>query len=150
MFVLTAVSSIKTRRVVSSSPYSRIQRWRARTTSARSCSDACRTLFERDAVTLKKAKQRGPATKYPALVHRIHNLIQRPITLLIDKGHNFFGMVLQRRAAPAAGLGFIRSGVPPCLMPAHRRADADTEAFRRFMSRRSLVNRFDHTSAQIR
>src|SRR5215472_12987417 len=35
-------------------------------------------------------------------------------------------------------------------MPPHRRGDADTEAFRRLIPCRSLVNRFNHSRAQVR
>jgi hypothetical protein len=150
MLVLTAVSSMKTRRVESSSPRSRIQRRRARATSARSCSDACRTFFERDAVTLQKSKQRRAAAGYLPLVHRRDNLVERPITLLLDKADNLLGMVFQRRAAAAVGLAVVSPLVPPRLMPPHRRADADIKAFRRLVPCRSLVNRFHHTFAQIR
>src|SRR6476619_2282763 len=40
--------------------------------------------------------------------------------------------------------------MPPHLMPANRRTDADTEALRRLLSRCSLVDRFNHTHPQIR
>jgi hypothetical protein len=141
---------MKTRQVESSSPCSRIQRRRARATSARSCSDACRTFFERDAVTLQKSKQRRAAAGYLPLVHRSDNLIERAITLLLDKGDNLLGMVFQRRAAAAVGLGGVSPLVPPRLMPPHRRADADTKALRRFVPCRALVNCLHHTFAQIR
>jgi hypothetical protein len=150
MLVLTAVSSMKTRRVESSDPCSRIQRRRARATSARSCSHACRTFFERDAVTLQKSKQSRPAAGYLPLVHRSDNLVERPITLLLDKGDNLFDMVFQRRAAAAVGLGAASPLVAPRLMPPHRRADADTKVFRRLVPCRSFVNCLHHTFAQIR
>src|ERR1700756_5674839 len=105
MLVFTAVSSMKTRQVESSSPCSRIQRRRAQATSARSCSDACRTFFERDAVTLQKPKQRRAAAGYLPLVHCSDKFVERPITLLLNEGDNLLGMVFQRRAAAAVGLG---------------------------------------------
>src|SRR6476660_8242439 len=40
--------------------------------------------------------------------------------------------------------------MPPRLMPANRRTDADTEALRHLLSRDSLVHRFNHTHPQIR
>ena len=40
--------------------------------------------------------------------------------------------------------------MPPRLMPANRRTDADTEALRGLLSRCSLVHRFNHTHPQIR
>src|SRR6516225_3246731 len=150
MLVFTEVSSINTRWVESSSRCSRIQRRRARATSARSCSLACRTFFKSDAVAHQKTKQRRAAPRYSALVHRRDKLIQRPVPLLLNKPDNFFGVLLQRRAAPAARLGLNRPLVPPRLMPPHRRGDADTEAFRRLIPCRSLVNRFNHSRAQVR
>src|SRR5215813_4955969 len=55
ILVLAAVSSTKTSRAGSNMPCSRIQRRRARATSARSCSAACRLFFESNLVTLKEA-----------------------------------------------------------------------------------------------
>src|SRR5215468_3105721 len=150
MLVFTEVSSINTRWVESSSRCSRIQRRRARATSARSCSLACRTFFKSDAVAHQKTKQRRAAPRYSALVHRRDKLIQRPVPLLLNKLDNLCRVLLQRRAAPATRLGLDRPLVPPRLMPSHRRGDADTEAFRRLIPGRSLVNRFNHSRAQVR
>src|ERR1700733_6301370 len=150
MLVLTEVSSRKTRWLESSSFCSRIQRRRARATSARSCSLACRTFFVRDAVPLQKTKQRRAASWKPVLVHRCDDLVQRPISLLCDKAEDLVGVIVQRRAAPAAGLGFERPFVPPSLVPANRRTDADTKAFRRLIPRGSLFNRLNNPLAQIR
>src|SRR6516164_10398239 len=150
MLVFTEVSSINTRWVESSNRCSRIQRRRARATSARSCSLACRTFLKSDAVAHQKTKQRRAAPRYSALVHRHDKLIQRPVPLLLNKPDNFFGVLLQRRAAPAARLGLNRPLVPPRLMPPHRRGDADTEPFRCLIPCRSLVNRFNHSRAQVR
>src|SRR5262252_8322790 len=109
MLVFTEVSSINTRWVESSSRCSRIQRRRARATSARSCSLACRTFFKSDAVAHQKTKQRRAAPRYSALVHRRDKLIQRPVPLLLNKPNNLFGVLLQRRAASTARLGLNRS-----------------------------------------
>src|SRR6185437_4495042 len=40
--------------------------------------------------------------------------------------------------------------MPPRLVPANRRTDADTEALRSLLSRCSLVHRINHTHPQIR
>jgi len=120
MLVFTEVSSIKTRWVESSSPCSRIQRLRARATSARSCSLTCRTFFKRDAVALQKPEQCRAAAGYAALVHRRHELVQRPISLLLDKRNDLVGVIVQRRVAPADGFGRNRSCLPPSLMPSNR------------------------------
>src|ERR1700742_634274 len=150
MLVFTDVSSMKTRCVESSNPCSRIQRRRARTPSARSCSEACRTFFERDGATLQKTKQRRAAARYPALVHHRNNLVQRPVTMFLDKGDNLLRVILQGRSAAAAGLGLVSSVLPPNLMPANRRGDANSEAFGRFRPCCPFVDRFNHTFAQIR
>jgi hypothetical protein len=146
MFVFTDVSSMKTRRDESSSPCSRIQRLRARPTSVRSCSLVCRTFFECDAMALQKAKQRRAASRNPTL-HRRDNLVERPVALVLDQGDNLLGVILQRRPAPATGLGLNRPRLPPRLMPSHRRADADAKAFCCLRSGRSLVHRLSHALA---
>jgi len=101
-------------------------------------------------MTLQKPKQRRAAAGYLPLVHRSDKLVERPVALLLDKGDNLLGMVFQRRAAAAARLGLVSPLVPPCLMPPHRRTDADTKAFRRLVSCRSFINSLNNTFAQIR
>src|SRR6185436_1203804 len=82
MLVLVAVSSINTSRVVSRYPCSRIQRRRARATSARCCSVARKLFFKRDAVTIEKPPHRATATRNPSLAHGGDNLIQGSVRLL--------------------------------------------------------------------
>ena len=60
MFVLVAVSSINTSRAGSSMPCSRTQRRRARATSARFCSAACRLFFKADIVSIKETLESAP------------------------------------------------------------------------------------------
>src|SRR5579863_7031084 len=60
-FVLTAVSSINTNRAESSITCSRIQRRRARATSARCRSAACRLFFKGDSVAIEKTPERATA-----------------------------------------------------------------------------------------
>src|SRR5258708_22190624 len=86
ILVLAAVSSMNTNRVESSMSCSRIQRRRARATSARSCSAARRLFFERDFVSSEKPPERGAAAGDPSLAHRGKHLIQRQIWLLRDQG----------------------------------------------------------------
>src|SRR6516165_10547082 len=62
ILVVIAVSSMNTRRVVSSQPCSRIQRRRARATSARFRSAARRLFFEGDAMASEKARKRAAAS----------------------------------------------------------------------------------------
>src|SRR6516225_11528368 len=114
MLVFTDVSSMKTRWVESSSPCSRIQRLRARATSSRSCSEACRTFFVRHPAAFQKTKQRRAASGDPALPHRRNDLIPRPVVLLFHQGKYLFGVIVQRRAASAAGFGLKTASLPPC------------------------------------
>src|ERR1700757_5464118 len=113
MLVFTDVSSIKTRWVESSSPCSRIQRRRARATSSRSCSEACRTFFVCNVAALQKTKQRGAASGYPPLAHRRNDLVQRPVVVLLHQGKNLVRVIVQRRAASPAGFGLNCPSLPP-------------------------------------
>src|SRR3974377_248694 len=120
MLVFTDVSSMKTRWVESSSPCSRIQRRRARATSSRSCSRVSRSFFVCPPAAFQKTKQRRAASGDPALPHRRNDLIQRPVVLLFHQGKYLFGVILQRRAASAAGFGLQAARLPPCLIPSHQ------------------------------
>src|SRR6478735_10913653 len=82
ILVLAAVSSIKTRWAGSNMPCSRIQRRRARATSARSCSAARRLFFEGDLVALEETPDPCAAAGNPLLTHRTINFIQGQIRLL--------------------------------------------------------------------
>src|SRR5215470_5773662 len=84
ILVLAAVSSTNTRCAGSNMPCSRIQRRRARATSARSCSAARRLFFESDLVALEEAPHRGATARNFVLAHRQNDLIQRQIRLLLD------------------------------------------------------------------
>jgi len=101
-------------------------------------------------VTLQKTVQRRAAAGYLPLVHGSDNLVQRPVTLLLNKSDNLFGMVIQRRTASAARLGLPPALIPPNLMPSDRGADADPKAFRRLTARRSLSYRINNPNTQIR
>src|SRR6516164_1336043 len=79
--VLTAVSSINTSRAGSSIPCSRIQRRRARATSARSRSAACRLFFEGDVVSVEKTPERAAAGFYPPLAQLCNRLSQGQVRL---------------------------------------------------------------------
>lgn len=98
----------------------------------------------------EKAEQRRAAARYPPLVHRSHNLVERAIALFLDKGDNLFNVVVQRRAATADRPGFVGSLVPPPLMPAHGGADADAEALPGLAPSRAIVDLLNNTFAQIR
>ena len=81
MLVEVAVSSRNTSRAGSNMPCSRIQRRRARATSARSCSAARRLFFEADLVALKETPHRAATAGDPSLVHRRDDFIERQVRL---------------------------------------------------------------------
>src|ERR1700693_284230 len=83
-FVLTAVSSINTNRAGSSIPCSRIQRRRARATSARCRSAACRLFFKGDSVAIEKTPERAAAGFDPPLAQLCNRLYQGQVWPLSD------------------------------------------------------------------
>src|SRR6516225_3221483 len=88
ILVVIAVSSINTRRVVSSQPCSRIQRRRARATSARFRSSARRLFFEGDVMASEKARKRAAASGDTSPMQDRNDLIQRKVPLLADQGED--------------------------------------------------------------
>jgi hypothetical protein len=100
-------------------------------------------------MTRKESKQRRAAAGNPALVHGHHDLIECPVTLLLDKGENLFDIVIEPRPAAPEGLGLACPFVAPRLVPSHCRADANAEAFCRLMPARSLVHCLNNTGTQI-
>src|ERR1700722_19974051 len=94
MLVLTAVSSRNTSRAGSSKPCSRIQRRRARATSARSRSAACRLFFEGNVVPVEKTPQRTAAGSYPPLTQFRNRLHQGQVRLLRDQRQYLRGGLL--------------------------------------------------------
>src|SRR5258708_34276559 len=101
MVVFTEVSSMKTRLDESSRPCCRIQRRRARATSARSCSAARRLFFEADAVALQKPPQRAAAARNPALAQGLHQFLECPVRLLADQSQDPARVSVQCRLAAA-------------------------------------------------
>src|SRR6516225_7381439 len=106
ILVVIAVSSMNTRRVVSSQPCSRIQRRRARATSARFRSAARRLFFEGDAMAREKARKRAAASGDTLPMQDRNDLIQRKVPLLANQGEDLLRIFLQRRRAPATGHWF--------------------------------------------
>src|SRR5436190_23137234 len=106
ILVVTAVSSINTRRAGSRNPCSRIQRRRARATSARFRSAARRLFFNGDAMASKKSGKRAAAAWDSPLVKRRNDLIQREVRFLADKGEDLPRVLLQWGSTPSTGHGF--------------------------------------------
>jgi hypothetical protein len=63
-------------------PCSRIQRRRARATSARFCSAAYRVFFEADVAASEEPPHRAAAACDPAFAHRRDDLVQRQVRLV--------------------------------------------------------------------
>src|SRR6516165_5309675 len=120
IFVVIAVSSINTSRVVSRNPCCRIQFRRARFTSARCRSAAHRLFFIGEIMTIEKSPERGPAARNPLLVHLREYLIQGPIRVLGNQSKDALGVVLQDRAAATARFRFTCAVLMPALYPPDR------------------------------
>jgi hypothetical protein len=116
-FVLTAVSSINTSRAGSSMPCSRIQRRRARATSARCRSAACRLFFEGDVVPIEKPPERTATGLNPPLAQLCNRLHQSQVWLLSNQSQNLGRSLLQRRNASAARLRRGALRLAPLLQP---------------------------------
>jgi hypothetical protein len=123
--VLAEVSSMNTSRAGSNMPCSRIQRRRARATSARSCSAARSAFFKCDLVALKEPPYRRAAAGNLVLAHRTNHLVQRQVRLFIDQSKQKLSVLLQRRDAPASQLGGTAAALAKALHPGHRRAGTD-------------------------
>src|SRR5215470_7121526 len=150
MLVLTAVSSIKTRWAGSSRPCSRIQRRRARATSARCRSAARRLFFKGDVMTLEEPPQRAPAGANAPFAQRCEQFLEGGIRLFFDQPQDQCPVFLQPGCAPPARLWRRAAGFTPVLPPFNRCAHRNPEKLRRFVPRRSACNHFDHPLAQIR
>src|SRR5262245_55959603 len=121
ILVVTAVSSMNTRRVVSSQPCSLIQRRRARATSARLRSAARRLFFEGDAMASEEARKRAAAPENASPMQYRDDLIQCPVRLLADQGEDLLRIFLQGGSAPATEHWFAHSFFAKALHPADRR-----------------------------
>src|SRR6266478_8965638 len=141
ILVVTAVSSMNTSRAGSSMPCSRIQRRRARATSARCCSAARRLFFfEGDVVSLEKSRDRALAGSNPPLEQFRNGLLQGQIRLLSHQSQYLFGMLFQTRNASSAWLRRATPGLHPALQPSHRRTRINTKTFSRLPPRGSCFH----------
>src|ERR1700692_2958524 len=148
-FVLTAVSSINTNRAGSSIPCSRIQRRRARATSARCRSAACRLFFKGDSVAIEKTPERATAGSNPSLAQLCDGLHQSQVRLLGDQIEYLLRKRLQRRNASSTRLRRSALAFVPALQPLYRRTHAHLETFSRLAPRRTAFNSFDYAFPQI-
>src|SRR6201984_2692188 len=150
MLVVTAVSSINTSRAGSSIPCSRIQRRRARATSARCRSAACRLFFEGDVVTAEKSRQRTLARSDASSAQLSDRLHQRQVRIFRNHSHYQRGALLQWRNASSARLRRGTSALAPTLQPFDCRTHAHLETIGRLVSRRSHLYSLDHAFPQVR
>src|SRR5262249_23575251 len=149
ILVLAAVSSTKTRWAGSNMPCSRIQRWRARATSARSCSAARRLFFESDIVTLEEAPHRAAAARNLVPVHRQNRLVQGQVWPSRNQTQQKICMLLQRRDASAPRLSRTAARLPKALDPDNRRAGTDNKLLGRRAPRRPAFNFRNHSRPHV-
>src|SRR6202163_3517329 len=151
ILVVTAVSSMKTRRGASSFDCSPFSSARAAATSGRSCSAACRVFFERDVVTIVEAPDRARSNlELLRAAEPQADVIKRQVRLRGDKIEQPLLMLVQRRAAMAgAGLGLDAAGRRPALDPADRRRGTDVEQTCRLPRTVTLLDDRDDPHPQV-
>ena len=149
MLVLAAVSSINTSRAGVSMPCLRIQRRRARATSARCRSAACRLFFESDAVSIEKPPERTAAGSNPLLAQFRNGFDQGQVGL--SRNHSQYPrfVLFQWRSAASARLRCGASALPPALQPFHRRTHTHLKPFGRLAPRRPELYGFDNAFPQV-
>src|SRR5262245_21532851 len=140
---------MNTSRAGSNRPCSRIQRRRARATSARFCSAAYRVFFEADVAASEEPPHRAAAACDPAFAHRRDDLVQRRVRLVGNQTQQKLRVLLQRRDAAAAWLRRKAAGllVPP--HPDHHHAGADSIVFSRLAPRGTGLYVFNHSGTQV-
>jgi hypothetical protein len=149
MFVLVAVSSINTSRAGSSMPCSRTQRRRARATSARFCSAACRLFFKADIVSIKETLESAPTAGDALFNHGGENLLEGQIRLFGNQSQDPVRMLFQWRNTPAAPFRRRAPCLTPALAPSNYRTNAHLEDLGYLSPRRSAFNRFNRTLTQV-
>src|SRR5271169_118182 len=150
MFVLVAVSSINTSRAGSSMPCSRIQRRRARATSARFCSAACRLFFKADILSPEETPGGASAAGDALLRHDGEDLLKGQIGLFGDQSQKPIRVLFQRRGAASAPFGLRAPGIAPRSTPSNNRTKTQLEHLGCLPARRSAFNRFNRTLTQVR
>ena len=144
-----AEASTHTRWAGSRKPCSRIQRRRARATSARFRSAARRLFFNGDPMASEESGQRAAAAWDSPLVKRRNDLIQREVRYLADEGENLPRVLLQWRTTPSTAHGFESSVFTKALHPPDRRTDADIKLFGRLPSGSSFLHEVDDARSQL-
>src|SRR5215510_8721400 len=130
-------------------PCSRIQRPRARATSARFCSAAYKVFFKADVVAFVEPPHRRAAALDPCFRHCRDDLVQCRVPLLDSQSEQEFRMFIKRRGATAARLCFDASCLSPTLHPNHHHAGADPIEFRNLTPRCPTFDCFNYSHTQI-
>ena len=131
-------------------PCSRIQRRRARATSARFCSAACRVFFKAYIVSIKETLESAPTAGDALLGHCDERLLDGQIRLFGNQSQDPVRVLLQWRNTAAALLWRRASCLAPALAPSNYRTNTHLEDLGRFPTRRSALNRFNRTLTQVR
>src|SRR5271165_973882 len=134
----------------SNRPCSRIQRRRARATSARSCSAARRLFFERDLVPLEEPPDGRATARNFELTHHPDDLVQRQVGLQFDQRQQKVRVLLQWRRAPTAGLGGTAASLAKALHPDHRRTGAYFVVLGCLPPRSTTLYTIDNSQAHVR
>jgi hypothetical protein len=149
MLVVTAVSSRNTSRAGSSSPCSRIQRRRARATSARSRSAACRLFFKGDVVPPKEARERAAAGSNAMFSEFCSSFFQGQIRLIRNYRQYAFRLLFKWRNAAASRLRRSTPTFHPALQPLDDRTHTHAEMVGGFMARCTRFNHTDDAFTQV-
>src|ERR1700693_2886447 len=113
MLVFVQVSSINTSRAGSNIPCACIQRRRARTTSARCCSAACKVFFKADVAPIEEPPNRGAAARDSSFLRRRNDLVQRQVWLLGNQNQQEFCVIFSSgEVLPPLGLA---AKLPVCF-----------------------------------
>ena len=148
ILVLTAVSSINMRWAGSSSPCSRTQRRRARTTSSRLRSTAMRLFFNGDVMAREETGECATACRDAQLTQNPNHLIQSQIRLLRDQSEDSLRVLLQRRNAPSARHRLRSSVVAKVRKPPDCRTNADVELLGCLSSRSARFHEINNPPSQ--
>src|SRR5215475_2943588 len=149
ILVVVAVSSIKTSRARSSKPCSRIQRRRARATSARCCSAAYRLFFKADIVTKEEAPNGAATAGDTRCILDRNHFIQCQIRLCCNQAQKPFRIFFQSRHAAAACLRRSASSLTPETHPIDDGTRADIKVLRHLTPRSARSNRLDCALSQV-
>src|SRR5271157_1655763 len=139
----------KHQRAGSSMPCSRIQRRRARATSARFCSAACRLFFKADIMSIEETLESASTAGDALLRHGGEDLLKGQIGLFGNQSQKPIQVLFQRRGAPSALFGLRAPGIAPTSTPSDHRTNTQLEHLGSLPPRRSAFNRFNRTLTQV-